>query len=341
MKKVTFKEISRIVGVSPMHVSRALAGHPYVKEELRREISKVAKKLNYSINPFGRGLSKNIQMKARMICVLTKYGNFFRTEYFVNLIDAISSNCRAKGYDVIIASLTDDESGNIKRLKNLVSYYKAGIIEGFVFIAPDLDAAEGFFLRAEKVNFVCAGSRIDAATKYVDVDNFRAGSEVGGYLIRLGHRRIAFVKGLEKRRDSRERQQGFLNALTASRIAPDESLFIAGDYSIPGGKKATAELFSRKKKPDAIFYANDLMAYGGLEFFKEKKIRVPREISIVGFDDLAASSRTEPPLTTARQPYKEMGEAVMEAVSRPEFASRMITAKLIIRKSCDNPRRRG
>ena len=334
MKKVTFKEISKIVGVSPMHVSRALAGHPYVKEELRREIFKVAKKLNYSVNPFGRGLSKNIQMKARMVCILTKYENFFQTEYFISLMDAISNNCRAKGYDVIIVSLTDNRQENIKRLKNLVSYHKAGIIEGFVFVAPDLEAPEGIFLHGEKVNFVCAGGRIGAETKYVDVDNFKAGFEVGEYLAGLGHKKFAFVRGAENRYDTHERRQGFFNALQMRGIEPDPSLVKGGDYKIVGGKKATAVLFSQKKKPDAVFYANDLMAYGGLEFFREKKIKVPQDVSIVGFDDLAASSKTGPPLTTLRQPYEELGEAVLEAVLDPNFISKKIAAKLIIRKSC-------
>ena len=335
MKKVTFKEISKIVGISPMHVSRALAGHPYVKEELRRRIFKVAKKLNYSVNPFGRGLSKNIQMKARMICILTKYENFFRTEYFINLMDAISDNCRAKGYDVIIVSLNDNEPENIKRLKNLVNYHKAGIIEGFAFIAPDLEAPEGIFLHGEKVNFVCVGDRIVAETKYVDVDNFRAGFEVGEYLVELGHKKIGFVRGPGNRYDTHVRYQGFLNALQAKGLRPEQGLIVNGDYKAAGGKKATAILFSQKKRPDAVFYANDLMAYGGLEFFKEKKIKVPRDVSIVGFDDLAASSKTEPPLTTLRQPYGEMGEAVTEAVLDPNFVSKSIAAKLIIRKSCD------
>ncbi|MFA5094793.1 MAG: LacI family DNA-binding transcriptional regulator [Candidatus Omnitrophota bacterium] len=334
MKKVTFKEISKIVGVSPMHVSRALAGHPYVKEDLRKKIFKVAKELNYSINPFGRGLSKNIQMKARMICLLTNYDNFFRTEYFINLIDSISENCRSKDCDAIIVSLTDDKRDNVNRLKNLVNYYKAGIIEGFVFIAPDLGSQEGLFLCSEKVNFVCVGSRIDPETKYVDIDNFKAGFDVGEYLAGLGHRRFAFIKGAENRFDTRERMQGFSTALGMKGLEIDPDLIVKGDYKIAGGKKATASVFSRNKKPDAIFYANDLMAYGGMEFFKEKKIDVPGDVSIVGFDDLAASANCRPPLTTVRQPYAEMGEAVMEAVFDRNFTAMKIPGELIIRKSC-------
>lgn len=335
MKKVTFKEISKIVGVSPMHVSRALAGHPYVKEELRRKIAKVAKQLNYSVNPFGRGLSKNIQMKARMICLLTKYDNFFLTEYFINLIDSISNSARSKGYDIIIVSLGNDESGNIKRLRNLISYYKAGIIEGFVFIAPTMEAKEGIFLHGEKANLVCAGGKLAAETKYVDVDNFKAGYDTGEYLTGLGHRRIAFIGGFEDRFDTHDRRQGFMNCLRIKGIELEPELALDGRYDTAGGKKATAKLFSGGRKPDAVFYTNDLMAYGGMEYFREKKIDIPGEVSIVGFDDLAASADTDPPLTTLRQPYEEMGKSVVELLLQGGIISRKIPAKMIIRKSCE------
>ncbi len=334
MKKVTFKEISKIVGVSPMHVSRALAGHPYVKEELRRRIFKVAKQLNYSVNPFGRGLSKNIQMKARMICLLTKYDNFFQTEYFINLTDAISNSARSKGYDIIIVSLGNDEAGNIKRLKNLINYYEAGIIEGFVFIAPAMGAKEGLFLRGEKANLVCVGGKLEADTKYVDVDNFEAGYEAAAYLADLGHRRIAFVGGFEDRYDTQDRRQGFVNCLQMKGIAPDPGLMLDGNYDKAGGKKATAELFSKGRSADAVFYTNDLMAFGGMEYFRESGIAVPRDVSIVGFDDLVASASAEPPLTTSRQPYEEMGKAAVESLLQKGTVSRKIPAKMIIRKSC-------
>jgi LacI family transcriptional regulator len=335
MKKVTFKEISKIVGVSPMHVSRALAGHPYVKEELRRKIAKVAKKLNYSVNPFGRGLSKNIQMKAKMICLLTKYDNFFQTEYFINLTDSISNSARPKGYDIIIVSLGNDEPGNIKRLKNLISYYKAGIIEGFVFMAPAMEAKEAIFLHGEKVNLICAGGKLNAETKYVDVDNFKAGYDIGEYLTGLGHRRIAFVGGFEDRFDTHDRRQGFTNCLRIKGIELEPELTLDGRYDTAGGKKATAKLFSAGQRPEAVFYTNDLMAYGGMEYFKEKKIDVPAEVSIVGFDDLAASADTDPPLTTLRQPYEEMGKAVVESLLQGGTISKKIPAKMIIRKSCE------
>jgi len=334
MKKVTFKEISKIVGVSPMHVSRALAGHPYVKEELRRRIFKVAKQLNYSVNPFGRGLSKNIQMKARMICLLTKYDNFFQTEYFINLTDAISNSARSKGYDIIIVSLGNDEAGNIKRLKNLINYYEAGIIEGFVFIAPAMGAKEGLFLHGEKVNLVCVGGKLEADTKYVDVDNFEAGYEAAAYLAELGHRRIAFVGGFEDRYDTQDRRHGFVNCLRMKGIEQDPGLMLDGNYDKAGGKKATAELFSNGRSADAVFYTNDLMAFGGMEYFRENGIAVPRDVSIVGFDDLVASASAEPPLTTSRQPYEEMGKAAVESLLQKGTVSRKIPARMIIRKSC-------
>jgi LacI family transcriptional regulator len=334
MKKVTFKEISKIVGVSPMHVSRALAGHPYVREELRRRIAKVAKQLNYSVNPFGRGLSKNIQMKARMICLLTKYDNFFQTEYFINLTDAISNSARSKGYDIIIVSLGSDETGNINRIKNLINYYEAGIIEGFVLIAPAMDAKEGLFLRGEKVNLVCVGGKLEADTKYVDVDNFEAGYAAAAYLTDLGHRRIAFVGGFEDRYDTQDRRQGFMNCLRMKGIEPDPGLALDGSYETAGGKKATAALFSKGRRPEAVFYTNDLMAFGGMEYFRERKIDIPADVSIMGFDDLAASANMDPPLTTLRQPYGEMGKAAVESLLQGGAISRKIQAKMIIRKSC-------
>jgi LacI family transcriptional regulator len=169
------------------------------------------------------------------------------------------------------------------------------------------------------------------------VDDVLAAQQATSYLIDLGHRRIAHIAGPATHQDGVDRREGYGRALESAGLPLDEKLIVAGDYTEQSGLLALQALFSRGVMFTAIFIANDQMAYGARLGLYRRGIRVPEDVSIVGFDDLLASAYTTPPLTTIRQPSFEMGRAAAQAMldlleQRPANIPGF-TTELIIRES--------
>jgi LacI family transcriptional regulator len=169
------------------------------------------------------------------------------------------------------------------------------------------------------------------------VDDVRAAYEATCYLINLGHQRIAHIAGPATHQDAIDRREGYRRALSEARLPVDEQLSVAGDYTEQSGLLALQALLSRGTLFTAIFAANDQMAYGARLALYRHGVRVPDDISIVGFDDLLTSAYTTPPLTTVRQPTFEMGraaaQAVLDLLEGRTIQLPTLTTSLIIRES--------
>ncbi|WP_246035591.1 substrate-binding domain-containing protein [Dictyobacter kobayashii] len=164
---------------------------------------------------------------------------------------------------------------------------------------------------------VSIDDQVEPATlPWVGVNNIASAYEATQHLIDLGHRRIAHISGPQSYYCARERYQGYCQALQDAGMAIDSSLLIQGTFEPASGRECATQLFSRDRHewPTAIFVANDQMAYGVLEVAEQWDIRIPEEISIVGFDDNSLSAHIKPSLTTIRQPFSEMGYKAIEAL---------------------------
>lgn len=174
----------------------------------------------------------------------------------------------------------------------------------------------------------------------VVVDNESGAFEATEYLISLGHQKIAFLEGHEAAWDSRARFMGFLKALTANSIEFNPLLVEKGNFTREGGYKATKKLLEKGEEFTAIFASNDQMAIGAVRAIKEKGLKIPDNISIIGFDNIEASSIIDPPLTTVMQPIYEIGKKATEILIRLineekiEQKKFMLKTKLIKRNSC-------
>jgi LacI family transcriptional regulator len=166
------------------------------------------------------------------------------------------------------------------------------------------------------------------------------------HLVELGHRDIAFVSGPEHLRSARRRLEAFRQTLREVLPAEKERIF-RGDFKVEGGKAAAAEILAEKRLPTAVIAANDLMAFGAISEFRAAGVNVPRDVSIVGFDDITFASLTEPALTTVNLPRRELGQKAVEALlatgansAQPgvEFA---ISTQLIVRQTTAGARNKA
>ena len=178
----------------------------------------------------------------------------------------------------------------------------------------------------------------------VTIDNVAAAKEATNFLISQGHKRIAMICGQASSLLTKDREIGFRAAMKKSRLPIENGWVVEGDLTIAGARKATRILLNHSTRPTAIFCANDEMAIGCLHEIKSAGLQVPRDISIIGFDDIRYAEVTDPPLTTISQPAEEIGERVMYrlcrrietgegATSKPEI----VPHKLVIRRSVAKP----
>ena len=177
----------------------------------------------------------------------------------------------------------------------------------------------------------------------VRIDNINAAKEATEYLINLGHSRIGFIQGSHTSTLTQDRERGFRKAMKTHGFAIEDGWVVEGSLTIEGARKATRKLINHPQRPTAIFCANDEMAMGALHEVKAANLQVPKDISIVGFDDIRYAEILDPPLTTIAQPAEEIGERTMLRLSRAiegrDIGTKAEIAphKLIVRRSTAAP----
>jgi LacI family transcriptional regulator len=172
------------------------------------------------------------------------------------------------------------------------------------------------------------------------VHNSRGGREAVTHLLKLGHRRIGCISGPRDLGPSSERVRGYREALRKAGIAADPRWLVEGDFHAEGGYRTMCELLERDDALTAVFACNDMMAVGALRAIHERGRRVPQDIALVGFDDIALASYTQPALTTIAQPYRELGRRVAQLLAKGERGERAASERirlepeLVVRASC-------
>jgi LacI family transcriptional regulator len=178
----------------------------------------------------------------------------------------------------------------------------------------------------------------DAHASYVDADNIGGAREAVTHLLRLGRMRVATITGPQNMIAGTDRLSGYTAALRERGVISDPGLIVEGDFTEAGGYRAMQQLLSRRL--DAVFAASDIMAIGAMRALREASLRVPEDVAVVGFDDLPQSARTEPPLTSVRQPIYRLGatavDSLLDLFEYPDSSPRRIVlpTELVVRTSC-------
>ncbi len=328
--RVKLKDIAKKTGYDISTVSRALRDDPRVKKETKKKIKKVAEELNYIPDISAKILSGG---KSGIIgIILPEIKHSFYSEIF----EEIDEICLEREL-IPELLLTEFNQFRIEDIKKQIIYQK---MDGIILAYHSLD----FSFINERI---CPVVLIDIPEETynnfdkVIIDNTNGAKEAVKYLIEIGHRRIAFISD---KVTTKKRLEGYEIALREKNIEIDEELIeIRSGRSEEIGYQAGLKLLSKKNRPTAIFCVNDLIAIGVLRASFELNIKVPDEISIVGFDDIPISRYLPIPLTTVSQPIKDIArESVLLLIDRiknPEkpYMTKKLQTNLIIRKSTSSP----
>jgi LacI family transcriptional regulator len=324
---VTVHEVARIAGVSAATVSRFLNGTAKVSDEKRQAIESVIEKLNYKPNVLARNLKSG---SSRTIGVLTQS---LVSGYFSEAMAGIDDALQGTGYAPLIVSGHWHADEEAERIELLI----ARRVDGLVILSGKLKDAQILEL-AQQVPIVAFGRSLAGPQAFgFCLDNYRGACDAVEHLVNQGHRNIAFINGPGDHQDALARLAGYRDTLARHQIQENPQLVVGGDFSESGGLLAVERLLESGQRFSSIFAANDLTAYGARLALYRRGIRVPEDISVVGFDDLHSSMYTTPPLTTVRQPLfdvgRSLGDAILRMIGRQPLDIEVPQLSLVVRES--------
>ncbi len=330
-KNITILDIAERANVSISTVSRVLNNTAPVAEETRARVLSIISELGYKPNLFAQGLAGGY---SKTIGVLTQ---LIGSPFYDVILRGIFKGIEGSGYSSLFADGGWDEQKNL----NAIRMFLQRQVDGLILLNGH--TSEDYLVKiAREIPMIIVGRNIpDLKKQCLPFDDFEAAVKATQYLIDAGHQQIAHITGLSSHYDAIERKEGYLAALKRAGIEPNLSLVVEGDFTEPSGVMAIEMLLMRGHIFSAIFAANDQMAYGARLALYRRGLRVPEDVSIVGFDDQAPSAYMLPPLTTIRRPPLEIGEASGKALIQlmqgqpldlPKFQSTLMIRESVIRR---------
>lgn len=295
----TIREVSKHAQVSVATVSRVVNGNKWVAEATRQRVLEAMAELGYQPNSFARSLATNKSDTIGMV-VGDLAGPFFG-----EMMQFAEQAVRDAGKHLIITS----GHSTLEEERDAVQFLLKRRCDALILhldLMPDVEIVE---LAGSQATPVILVNRLvpELADNCVYLDNEAGGFLATQHLLELGHKRIACVTGPLYKADARERLAGYRRAMAGAGLDYDEQLVVEGDFMEPGGEVAAAELLRRDQDFSAVVVGNDLMAIGAVNGFKHSGLRIPEDVSLVGYDDVLMAGYLEPPLTTVRVPVAEFG----------------------------------
>jgi DNA-binding LacI/PurR family transcriptional regulator len=330
---ISIKDIARTANVSHSTVSRALSNSPLVNPATAEKIRRIAAESNFRPSAVGRSLATG---RTYMIgVVVASPAQPFVAEVLAGIEDVASQ----RGYSVILAST----KGDPEREMATVQKFEERRVDGVLLIESRVRSISSSLLAETQIPMVSIDNQQapDAACS-VFVDNTSATRAAIRYLAQLGHRRIAYLGDRHGFDANTLRHDAYRTALESLGIGYDTRLALDGDSDAEGGMRAMDRLLAASERPTAVFCFNDLTALGALAAIYQCQLRVPQDVSVVGFEDLPIAAFTQPPLTTVRQPRGQIGRIAADAL----FALlagvktdrvRALRGELIVRESTAPP----
>lgn len=341
-QNATIKEVAELANVSQMTVSRVLNDQGAVRDSTRKRVQAAMRELSYRPNIMARNLAGRSGLFIGLIYRNPSYG--YLSEF---LLGALNS-CREHGHYLIVEEpLVDD---NMVDLDLIEKRFLDTSIQALIVVPPLSDDPKLIeTLESTGIPFVCVSPKSDLYTgPSVRMDDRDAAKDMTEYLLSMGHQRVALIKGPHDHMSSELRLAGFSDAMSAHDLSIDPSLIVSGDFTYVSGMQAAGELLSADNPPTAIFACNDDMASGAIAGAHQLGLKVPLDVSVVGFDDTANASAMWPPLTTVRQPIREMASTAIKILGKSasknlapattEPQSQTLDYELIVRKSAGPPK---
>jgi LacI family xylobiose transport system transcriptional regulator len=329
---VTIGEIARESSLSVASVSKVLNGRPGVSASTRAQVQQLMTDRGYRPR---NGFSSS-KVPPLIDVVFDEFDSSWALEVAHGAIVAAQQN----GLSVAVTSLSDGDERRV-----WFDHITSRGTRGIILLLSKLSASQRRGLRLRRLPFVVIDPASDPGpdVSSVGTTNWSGGLVATRHLIELGHRRIAAIAGQSGVLSSRARLDGYRAALETAGLPVHEDLVRCGDFRVPGGYEQGKALLELTEAPTAVFASNDQQAYGVIEAAREAGLRVPQELSVVGFDDLPISRWFSPPLTTVRQPLKEMAALAVKVLLDADASDGQVTryelaTDLIVRESTAPPR---
>jgi LacI family repressor for deo operon, udp, cdd, tsx, nupC, and nupG len=335
-------EVAKRAGVSTATVSRVLSQPNVVAPATRRRVMQAVERLGYEPNSTAQNL-RTLRTSKLLVTVPDLSNPFFSL-----ILQGIEDAAQREGYAVLVGDTQHDE----KREERYALMLKRKEADGLIFLGHRMPAEAASYIRASAPRCapVVNGCEFSPSlgVPSVHIDNAKAAYQAMDHLYGLGHRRIGIVTGPLVSPLSRDRLRG-ATARAKKEKAEREFIVMHGDFSIESGAAAAERLLGRGEPPTAIFCFNDEMAMGVMEVARAKRVRIPQQLSVVGFDDIRFARHMDPPLTTVAQPMRQIGEGTVRLLlgilagghdaETPESVT--LPHKLVIRSSTAPPPRRS
>lgn len=307
---VTLHDVAARAGVSTMTASRALSGEGAVSGRSKHKVMAAAEALDYVPNVSAR------VMRGARSKVLGVMLNDLTSAHFNAIVMEISKAVRSHNRDLVIYNMfytneTPREGSSVNLL--------GGVCDGFLVLQGITDDLLRVLEKSTKPIVLVNFWRTPTSLPVVRADNFISARDAVRHLLELGHRRIAYIGGTQNSGQNSQRLQGYLAALAEHGIAPAPEWLETGNFSHLSGLEAGKRLLHLRERPTAVFAASDRMALGLMEAAQTAGLRLPEDLSIVGYDDIEAAALANPPLSSIRPPLQRLAEAaVQELIARVE-----------------------
>ncbi|AKB03687.1 substrate-binding domain-containing protein [Vibrio cholerae] len=327
----TMKDIARLAGVSTSTVSHVINKSRFVSDEIAERVNNAAQQLNYAPSALARSLKMN-RTKTIGMLVTTSTNPFFG-----EVVKGVERSCYHQGYNLILCNTEGDN----QRMKASINTLLQKRVDGLLLMCSTLE-----------------GERLDVFDRYPDIpivvmdwgpilfasDKIQDNSLQGGYmaakhLIECGHKEIGCITGPLIRHQAQMRYEGYKRALAEAGIAINPDWIVESDFECEGGYQAFEKLYQRGKLPSALFVSNDMMAMGVIQAANQRGLRVPDDLSLIGYDDVHIAKFMTPALTTIHQPKYRLGKAAVDTLlyrlENPDTTAQVVQLEptLVVRSS--------
>jgi DNA-binding LacI/PurR family transcriptional regulator len=334
VKRASIKDIARLAKVSHSTVSRALSSSQLVNAKTAERIRRIAQEAGYCPSAAARSL---VTSRTRTVgVVVTDIADPFAAE----VVRGIEDTAAEHSYSIFLANSNADPDREMK----VVRSFEERRVDGIIVTSSRVGSVYGASVSQTDVPIVLVNNQHPSDFLYsVTIANSEASQVATRHLIELGHRRIAYIGDRFGRQSDTERFAGYRAALDDADVAFRPEYVVHGDGKAGGGEEAMRRLLDLEERPTAVFCYNDITALGAMTAIRSRGLRIPRDVSVVGFDDLFFAEYTNPPLTTIRQPVREMGRQAIQTVIglvAGSVSTRTIKAhgELIVRRSTAAPK---
>jgi DNA-binding LacI/PurR family transcriptional regulator len=332
---VTIRDVARLAGVSPATVSHALNGRGRVDVRTRERVALAATKLRYAPNLSGRRLARR---RAECLAVLQgrNMTTVFNDSFYRVVLGGMAEVTQARGYSLVFTPPPADAASEAD-LHRVLGH---GAVDGALVVGA-LDTTVLLALQARRLPVVLVDNYVPGVDVPAVMPDYQAGARLAtAHLLALGHRRVAFLGAAVTYAFGWQTVEGYAEALAASGIGQDPALVRRTEIGVEAATSATRSLLELADRPTAVFAVTDAMAIGALRAARERGVRVPEQLAVVGMDDIEMSAYTDPPLTTVRIAKEAMGRLAADWLigliegDAPGRRVPSVPAELIVRGTC-------